>query len=111
MQTRRKNNIAKLTKKINLSAALSTHIPPEPRTVNQALKDSRWRGALSNKINAFARNRTFDLVPRQPKMNVVGCKWLFKNKFHTNGSLNRCKARLVAKGNSSVVTTPKRSAQ
>lgn len=31
-------------------------------------------------------------------MNVVGCMWIFKNKFLTNGSLSRCNARLVAKG-------------
>ncbi|KAG7582826.1 Integrase catalytic core [Arabidopsis suecica] len=98
MQTRGKNQITKPTKKYTLSAALSTPIPPEPQTVNQALKDHKWRGAMSDEINAFARNRTFDLVPRQPHYNIVGCKWIFKNKFLPNGSLNRCKARLVAKG-------------
>ena len=98
MRTRRKNHITKPTKKLNLSAALSTSIPPEPQTVNQALKDHKWRGAMSDEITAFARNRTFDLVPRQPHYNIVGCKWIFKNKFLPNGSLSRCKARLVAKG-------------
>ncbi|CAA7054824.1 unnamed protein product [Microthlaspi erraticum] len=62
MQTRRKNNIFKPNLKYNLSAALSTHIPAEPRTVNQALKDKRWRGAMSHEIDAFAVNRTFDLL-------------------------------------------------
>jgi len=98
MKTRRKNHITKPNTKYNLSVALSTHIKPEPRNVNQALNDPHWRGALSDEIDAFARNQTFDLVPRQPQMNVIGCKWIFKNKFHSNGSLNRCKARLVAKG-------------
>ena len=98
MKTRRKNQITKPIKKLNLSAALSTPIPAEPQTVNQALKDHKWRGAMSEEIDAFARNRTFDLVPRQPHYNIVGCKWIFKNKFLPNGSLNRCKARLVAKG-------------
>ncbi|XP_019095608.1 PREDICTED: uncharacterized protein LOC109130481 [Camelina sativa] len=67
-------------------------------TVTQALKDKRWRGVLSTEIDAFAQHRTFDLVPRPPKKNVVGCKWIFKKKFNSNGSHQRCKAHLVAKG-------------
>ncbi|CAA7017946.1 unnamed protein product [Microthlaspi erraticum] len=97
MQTRRKNNIVKPNPKYNLSARLSD-VPLEPRTVNQALKDKRWRGALSTEIDAFARNHTFDLVPRPLNHNVVGCKWIFTNKFFATGVFNRCKARLVAKG-------------
>lgn len=98
MQTRRKNIILKPKTKYNLSATLNTHILPEPQTVNQALKDDKWRGVMSEEIDAFARNQTYDLVPRQPHYNVVGCKWIYKNKFLPNGSLHRCKARLVAKG-------------
>lgn len=89
MTTRRKNNITKPKSKLNLSVALSTPIPPEPLTVNQAMIDQKWRGAILNEIDAFAQNRTFDLVPRLPQFNVVGCKWLFKNKFLPNGSLRR----------------------
>lgn len=69
MKTRRKNQITKPNTKYNLSVALSTHIKPEPRTVNQALNDPNWRRALSDEIDAFARNQTFDLVPRQPEIS------------------------------------------
>lgn len=31
-------------------------------------------------------------------MNVVGCRWLFTNKFFPDGTLRTPKARLVAKG-------------
>ncbi|XP_019094508.1 PREDICTED: uncharacterized protein LOC109129920 [Camelina sativa] len=98
MQTRRKNNIVKPKRKLNLSAALSPNIPTEPLTVNQAMKDKVWRDAMSGEIDAFARNRTMDLVPRPLNHNIVGCKWVYKNKFLPNGTLSRCKARLVAKG-------------
>lgn len=31
-------------------------------------------------------------------MNVIRCMWLFKHKFHSDGSLERHKARLVVNG-------------
>ncbi|CAA7058393.1 unnamed protein product [Microthlaspi erraticum] len=62
MTTRRKNLITKPNPKYNYSAALSRSVPAEPRTLAQALKDKRWSGAMSTEIDAFAVNRTFDLV-------------------------------------------------
>jgi hypothetical protein len=37
------------------------------------------------------------LVPR-PNQNVVGTKWVFRNKKDEHGVVTRNKARLVAKG-------------
>ena len=98
MLTRRRNNIHRPNPKYTYSAALSSSIPAEPNTLLQALKDKRWRGSMSTEIDAFARNGTYSLVPRHPDQNVIGCKWLYKNKFHSNGSHKLCKSRLVAKG-------------
>lgn len=39
-----------------------------------------------------------DLVPSPPNVNIVVCKWVFKLKLHSNGSIARYKAKLVAKG-------------
>jgi hypothetical protein len=41
------------------------------------------------------------LVPR-PNQNVIGTKWLFRNKQNEHGVVTRNKARLVAKGYSQV---------
>ena len=37
-------------------------------------------------------------MPPSPTQNVVGCKWVFKLKHNSDGSINGYKARLVAKG-------------
>lgn len=38
------------------------------------------------------------LVPPSPSLNKVGCKWVYRIKRHSEGSIERYKARLVAKG-------------
>ena len=35
---------------------------------------------MKEKLSAFHHNETWDLVPRDPEMNVVGLKWVFKTK-------------------------------
>ena len=39
-------------------------------------------------------------MPRPANVNVFRSIWLFKHKFHADGSLRRYKARLVANGRS-----------
>src|SRR5699024_10947770 len=52
---------------------------------------------LFRSLNNFKRNEVWTLVPR-PKQNVVGTKWVFRNKQDEHGVVTRNKARLVAKG-------------
>ncbi|XP_019158590.1 PREDICTED: uncharacterized protein LOC109155361 [Ipomoea nil] len=53
---------------------------------------------MDQEFNALIHNDTWKLVPAEPHMNVVGCKWVFRTKRNANGSVERYKARLVAKG-------------
>lgn len=53
---------------------------------------------MSVELDAFARNQTLELVPRQAHQNIVGCMWIYKNKFYPDGTLRTPKSRLVAKG-------------
>jgi hypothetical protein len=38
------------------------------------------------------------LVPRPKNKNVIGKKWVFRNKLNEDGQVTRNKARLVCKG-------------
>ena len=70
----------------------------EPKNLNEALKDSNWILAMQEELNQFALNEVWTLVPRIPEMNVIGTKWVFRNKMDEHGVITRNKARLVAKG-------------
>ena len=76
----------------------STSIPLEPQSIKSALRHPSWAAAMQEKYDSLAQNNTWRLVPREPHMSVVGCKWVFKTKLKSDGSLERLKARLVAKG-------------
>jgi hypothetical protein len=73
----------------------------EPYRVEDALRDSDWVLAMQEELNNFIRNEVWHLVPR-PNQNVVGTKWVFRNKQDEHGVVTRNKARLVAKGYSQV---------
>jgi hypothetical protein len=53
---------------------------------------------MEEEYAALQDNNTWDLVPRPAKANVVTGKWIFKHKFHADGSLDRYKARWVLRG-------------
>lgn len=96
MTTRAKNNITKPKTKFSLNNI--TQKPYIPTTVNQALRDPRWRNTMGDEFNAQVRNHTFDLVPPHPHQHVIDTKWIFTLKYLPTGVLDRYKARFVARG-------------
>jgi hypothetical protein len=106
MQTRSKTNIHKPrqftdgTVPYPPKALLTEMETPddEPTSFTAANKLPEWQTAMTTEINALLQNGTWTLVPRQPHMNLVGCKWIYKLKRKSDGSIERYKARLVAKG-------------
>jgi len=66
--------------------------------VANALEDNNWINAIHEELNQFTRNEVWTLVPKTKHMNVIGTKWVFKNKLDEQGIIVRNKARLVAKG-------------
>jgi hypothetical protein len=73
----------------------------EPYRVEDALRDSDWVFAVQAELNNFTRNEVCHLV-LHPNQNVVGTKWVFRNKQDEHGVVTRNKARLIAKGYSQV---------
>jgi len=77
---------------------MSATVSEEPASVREALNDSNWLTAMNQEMQALHRNRTWHLVPPPKVKNIIDCKWVYKVKRKSDGSIDRHKARLVAKG-------------
>jgi hypothetical protein len=97
MVTHAKQGIFQPIDRLNLSTSYST-VPPIPKTYRGALHDPHWQHAMHDEFDAHVTNGTWSLVPRPSRANVVLGKWIFKHKFHSDGSLACYKARWVVRG-------------
>ena len=53
---------------------------------------------MKEEFDALSKNHTWDLVTLPPRKSVVDCKWIYKIKTRSDGSIKRYKALLVAQG-------------
>lgn len=59
--------------------------------------DPNWIIAIQEGLNQFKRNDVWFLMKRPKDKNVIGTKWIFKNKIDEYGTAVRNNAILVAK--------------
>ena len=65
--------------------------------VEDALNDTDWVNAMHEELHNFERNQVWTLVEKlDDNQNVIGTKWVFRNKQDEDGQVVRNKARLVA---------------
>ena len=53
---------------------------------------------MEEELSQIEKNDTWELVPTPKEKNVIGTKWVFRNKLDENGQVTQNKARLVCKG-------------
>jgi hypothetical protein len=97
MRTRAKSGFLLPKNQLSLQASASA-ISPIPSSYRAALKDPNWHCAMLEEFNALLQNNTWDLVARPVGSNVVTGKWIYRHKFHPDGSLAHYKARWVLHG-------------
>ena len=79
-------------------AFAATTISPIPGNYRTALADPQWRAAMAKEYQALVDNDTWRLVPKPPGANIVTGKWIYKHKYHSDGTLARHKACWVVRG-------------
>ena len=52
---------------------------------------------MATEIVALEANNTWILTSLPPNKKPISCKWVYKVKYKSDGSVERYKARLVAK--------------
>ncbi|GJU32219.1 ribonuclease H-like domain-containing protein [Tanacetum coccineum] len=97
MITRSQSGIVKSIDRLSLH---TSSISPIPKNPSHALKDPNCHNAMYDEYNALIKNGTWLLIPRPSGFNMVRSMWLFKHKFHADGTLNLYKGRLVANDSS-----------
>jgi hypothetical protein len=70
----------------------------EPASVEHALGDASWRGAMEEEMKSIHDNNTWEMTTLPAGHRAIGLKWVFKVKKDPAGRVIKHKARLVAKG-------------
>jgi len=78
------------------STSVSMHT--DPTTYKQAVKHPGWCKAMSDELIALEQNHTWIVTDLPHGKASINCKYVYKTKFHADGSIERLKAQLVAKG-------------
>lgn len=71
----------------------------EPTSFKEAMLEKVWREAVASEITALEDQHTWDVTTLPPGKHALGCKWVFKIKYNSDGTIERFKARLVTYGN------------
>ncbi|GKC42461.1 ribonuclease H-like domain-containing protein [Tanacetum coccineum] len=64
----------------------------------EAILDENWVNAMNEEMEALNKNQTWTLTDLPAGRKPIGCKWVYKIKYKSNGEIERYKVRLVAKG-------------
>lgn len=81
MVTRARSGITKLNVRYLLQISTRSAVPT---SIKMALVDPIWKKAVTVEIVALDKKC---LVPRDPSMNVLSSKWVYKHKLDNEGKI------------------------
>ncbi|KAJ9561598.1 hypothetical protein OSB04_006758 [Centaurea solstitialis] len=88
-------------KKVTREFIFTINFEDDPKIFSEAMssRDAHlWKEAINDEMDSILGNGTWEL-DNLPKGKIpIGSKWIFKKKYHPDGSISAYKARLVAKG-------------
>jgi len=81
----------------NFDIELIFYIDFESNSLKEAFSHDEWIDSMKMKYDALIKNGTWKLVDPPYRTKPLGCKWVYKNKYRYDGSLEKHKVRLMAK--------------
>lgn len=73
-----------------------------PHTFLEAHGISKWNYAMAVEYSSLLNNNTWELVPLTHGRKLVHCKWVYKTKYATDGSIDKYNTYLISKASSHV---------
>ena len=70
----------------------------ELESFGETSNDAQWRTTMEEEIQTLDANHTWNLVAPPKGCRPIGCKWIYKVKYNSDGFVNRYKARFFAEG-------------
>jgi Reverse transcriptase (RNA-dependent DNA polymerase) len=64
----------------------------------EVVENPIWCNAVKEELKALEKNKIWVIVPLPKEKRPIGCKWVYKIKYHSDGTIKCYKVRLVAKG-------------
>ena len=59
------------------------------------ITDAHWIPAIDEELSSLENNLTWHLTTLLNDKKPIGCKWVYKTKYHADGTLDKYKAKLV----------------
>ena len=54
----------------------------EPKSFDEASNDDFWIKSMGEKLDYIKNNDTWELFPTPKEKNIIGTKWVLKNKMN-----------------------------
>ena len=71
---------------------LSHAISDDPQQFSDAIGIPKWDASMKEKYYSLMKNHTWDFVPLPKGQKLVRCKWVYRTKYATDGSIDKNKA-------------------
>ena len=82
---------------VSFDCELNLYANFEPTSFIEVSICDEWKEAMQNKYDALIKNETWKLIDPPVGTKPIGCKWVYKNKYRSYGSLDKNKVRILAK--------------
>ena len=77
----------------------------DPTSYNEAVsvpEKEKWITAMKEELDSLKKNGTYVETKLPNGRKAIGCRWIYKTKLKSDGTIDKYKARLVAQGYSQI---------